>query len=92
MEKREEALAAAKERFEADNEAERAEEAKRGSPEVAEANEDDEEEDDGPEFDVEEFDAKFDDENPPIEIPPEVIDDVDNDFNIEIEEEEERND
>ena len=41
-----------------------------------------------PEFDLEEFDAKFNDENPPIDIPDEVVDDVDNDFNIEIEEEE----
>ena len=41
--------------------------------------------DDGIKFDEEEFDAKFDDENPPTEIPPEVSDDIDNDFNIEIE-------
>ena len=37
-----------------------------------------------PEFDAEEFYAKFDDENLPIDIPDEVEDDVDNDFNIEI--------
>lgn len=30
---------------------------------------------------------KFDDENPPIEIPPEVVPDIDNDFNLEDEEE-----
>jgi hypothetical protein len=41
-----------------------------------------------PEFDVEEFKYRFDEENPPIEEPPEVIDDLDNDFNIEIEDEE----
>lgn len=40
--------------------------------------------DDMPEFDAEEFYAKFDDENLPIDIPDEVEDDVDNDFNIEI--------
>jgi hypothetical protein len=47
-----------------------------------------EEEDADIEFDEEEFKAKFDDENPPIEKPAEVIDDLDNDFNIEVEEEE----
>lgn len=40
-----------------------------------------------PEFDMDEFDAKFDDEHPPIEIPPEVVEDIDNDFNIVIVEE-----
>jgi len=30
------------------------------------------------------FDRKFDELNPPIIIPPEVVDDIDNDFNIEI--------
>ena len=35
-------------------------------------------------FDDEEFYAKFDEENLPIEIPEEVEDDIDNDFNIEI--------
>lgn len=35
-------------------------------------------------FDDEEFYAKFDEDNLPIEIPEEVEDDVDNDFNIEI--------
>lgn len=44
------------------------------------------------EFDVEAFKAaeieRFDEEYPPFEIPEEVLDDVDNDFNIEIEEEE----
>ena len=33
-------------------------------------------------FDMEEFDAKFDDENPPFDIPPVVVDDIDNDFNL----------
>ena len=40
------------------------------------------------EFDEEAFKLAFDEENPPIEEPPEVIDDVDNDFNVEIEAEE----
>ena len=35
-------------------------------------------------FDDEEFYAKFDEENLPIEIPEEVENDIDNDFNIEI--------
>lgn len=37
-----------------------------------------------PEFDMDEFTIKFDDENPETEIPPEVVDDQDNDINIEI--------
>ena len=40
-----------------------------------------------PEFDAEDFYARFDDENPPIEIPYEVVADIDNDFNLEIPEE-----
>lgn len=61
--------------------------------EAREAKEDDdegakEEEEADPEFDEEEFKIKFDEENPPIEEPPEVIDDLDNDFNIEVEDEE----
>ena len=38
--------------------------------------------DEFPEFDSEEFYAKFDDENPPLDIPEEVTEDVDNDFNM----------
>jgi len=38
-----------------------------------------------PEFEPEEFYARFDDENPPIEIPEEVDDDLDNDMNIVLE-------
>ena len=41
-----------------------------------------------PEFDAEDFYARFDDENLPIEIPDEVVDDIDNDFNLEIVDEE----
>jgi len=40
------------------------------------------------EFDQEAFDKKFDDENPPVDIPDEVLDFVDNDFNLEVEGEE----
>lgn len=36
----------------------------------------------GPQFDMEDFDRKFDELNPPIIIPPEVVDDIDNDFNL----------
>jgi hypothetical protein len=42
------------------------------------------EQSEGPEFNVEDFDEQFDRDNPPIIIPPEVVDDIDNDFNIEI--------
>ena len=35
-----------------------------------------------PEFDEEEFMATFDEANAPIEIPPEVNDDIDNDFDL----------
>ena len=44
------------------------------------------EEDDAPEFDAEEFYAVFDENNLPVEIPDEVEDDIDNDFNLIIEE------
>lgn len=40
-------------------------------------------------FDMPEFDAKFEDENPVIDIPSEVLEDIDNDFNLIIEKEEE---
>ena len=33
-------------------------------------------------FDVPEFKADFDMQNPPIEIPAEVIDDIDNDYDL----------
>ena len=36
------------------------------------------------EFDMEDFDAKFDDENPPEAVPAEVVEDIDNDFNVDI--------
>jgi hypothetical protein len=45
------------------------------------------EEEDTP-FDEENFRQNFDEDNPPIEEPTEVVDDIDNDFNIEIEAEE----
>lgn len=48
--------------------------------------EDPPDDDDKPEFDSEDWFANFDDENPPFDIPDEVFDDVDNDFNIVIEE------
>ena len=40
--------------------------------------------DEFPEFDAEEFYAKFDEENAKAEIPEEVEEDVDNDFNLKI--------
>ena len=40
------------------------------------------------EFDTEAFLAKWDEEVQPIEIPVEVIDDIDNDFNLDIEHQE----
>ena len=36
-----------------------------------------------PKFDKEEMEEKFDDENPPIEIPPEQEDDINNDWVLE---------
>ena len=45
------------------------------------------EDEEGPIFDEEEFMARFDEDNPPFDIPAEIVDDVDNDFNVEIEEE-----
>jgi len=42
-----------------------------------------------PEFDAEDFYARFDDENLPVEIPDEVVDDIDNDFNLEIKDDDE---
>jgi|APSaa5957512535_1039671.scaffolds.fasta_scaffold238453_1 hypothetical protein len=39
-----------------------------------------------PEFDSQEWYENFDDENPPIDIPDEIEDDVDNDCNIDIKE------
>jgi hypothetical protein len=38
---------------------------------------------------MDEFDEKFNDEDPPVDIPPEIIDDIDNDFNLEISKNEE---
>lgn len=48
--------------------------------------EEEEEEDERPEFDAEDWYANYDDENPPVDIPDAVEDDIDNDFNIKIEE------
>jgi len=42
--------------------------------------------DEFPDFDVEDFYAKFDEENLPIMIPEEVDEDLDNDFDLKIEE------
>lgn len=33
-------------------------------------------------FDMDEFNEQFDENNPPITIPPEINDDVDNDFDL----------
>ena len=73
------ALAEEKEAFEAKVDAERAAHEEREDAEDEEFEE--------PEFNEEEFKNNWDDENPPIEEPPEVVDDIDNDFNVEIEEE-----
>lgn len=59
--------------------------AERAAREEQEDGEDEEFEE--PDFDEEAFKTNWDDENPPIEEPPEVVDDIDNDFNVEIEEE-----
>lgn len=48
-----------------------------------------EEEEKLPEFDEKEFVEDFDEENPPIVVPPEVIDDIDNDWEVEAQAEDE---
>lgn len=81
VELREEELAKAKEAFAA-----AIQEQKEVKAKEKEDDEEDNEEEEDPEFEEENFLLKFDDENPPITIPPEVIDDVDNDYNFEEEE------
>lgn len=44
--------------------------------------EDEEDDEEYEEFDEEDFTNKYDEENPPYEIPPEVSDDLDNDYNF----------
>jgi len=88
MEKKQEELEAAKTAFEEAQEAaeqerlEKEENAEEGAtpPELPQAKE----------FNMEEFEARFDDENPPIDIPEEVVEDVDNDYNLEPPEPEEK--
>ena len=88
MEKKEEELEAAKTAFEEAQEAaeqERLEKEENGEegvtpPELPQSKE----------FNLEEFDARFDDENPPIDIPEEVVEDIDNDYNLEAPEAEEK--
>jgi len=53
---------------------------------AVEAGEEAPDDDDKPEFDAEEWYAAFDEENFPIDIPEALEEDVDNDFNIAIEE------
>lgn len=58
-----------------------------------EAGEDDvSEPDEQDEFDEDNNINDFNDENPPIDIPPEVVDDIDNDFNLPDEEESQNGD
>lgn len=82
-ERREEELEKAKEAF-----AEAVREQKEQKAKEKGSDEEEEEAEEDPEFEEENFLLKFDDENPPIEIPPEVVEDVDNDFNLEDEGEE----
>ena len=80
MQKRKDEFEAAKAAYDAKREEEL--EAKK-----AELNEGEElEEEDAPDFDADEFYAVFDENNLPVEIPDEVEDDIDNDFNLVIEE------
>jgi hypothetical protein len=53
---------------------------------AAEAEEEAPDEEDKPEFDSDEWYAVFDEENFPIDVPDEIEQDIDNDFNIVIEE------
>jgi len=59
---------------------------------AGEGEEGQEQEEEAEEFDAEAFRLaeieKFDEEYPPVDIPEEVIDDIDNDYNVEDEEEE----
>lgn len=80
MEKRNAEFTAAKEAYDAKIAEE--EEARKAA--LEEGAEDEEEA--PPEFDAEEFYAVFDENNLPIEIPEEIEDDIDNDFNLTIEE------
>lgn len=73
--RRAEALEEAKEAYNQQLEAER------------EAREEDAKDEEEQKFNEEDFNARYDEENIPIEIPPEVFDDVDNDMNVEDEEE-----
>ena len=41
------------------------------------------EDDEVAEFDEAEFIAKYDEDNPAVDVPEEILDDVDNDYNIE---------
>ena len=75
LNRRTEALDEAKEAFNQQLEAER------------EARGDDAPEEEEPKFDEEDFIARYDEENIPVDIPPEVEDDIDNDMNVEDEEE-----
>jgi hypothetical protein len=85
QEKRSQLLEEAIAKFEEDNKMDQPDKPEGAEPAVDDdGNPVDDDEDDGIKFDEEEFDAKFDDENPPTEIPPDVVDDIDNDFNIEI--------
>lgn len=81
VEKRDEELEKAKQEF-----TEAVAEQKAQKAQQKGSDEEDEEPEEDPEFEEENFLLKFDDENPPIEIPPEVVEDVDNDFNLEEEE------
>lgn len=82
VERREEELEKAKEAF---MEAVAEQKAARAKEKGSDEEEGEEEED--PEFEEENFLLKFDDENPAYEIPPEVIDDIDNDYNLDDDEE-----
>jgi hypothetical protein len=94
IERRNDALEAARENWENgedeeegenDKEAEKAE----GDGEKKEGDAEKQAKPDSPkEFDEEAFNKKFDEDDPPIDIPPEVVDYVDNDFNLEYPEDE----
>ena len=84
VERYEAALAEEKEAYEAKLEEEKEKKEEKDGEDGADPAEEEEEQP----FDEENFKNNFDDENPPIEEPPEVVDDIDNDFNVEIEAEE----
>lgn len=87
IEKRDDELQKARDVFEETIAQQKADLAKLNAEKGSDADSAKDEDEEDEEFDEEDFIAKFDDENPAVEIPAEVIDDIDNDYNLESDEE-----